>query len=337
MQITIARHRKFSLVCVAACLTAGCATFPRTPAHPSDDPRFSPDVRVEKVGVPNDPVPTLALLPGDQVAVETISSTTSTVSVTIDSGGNLHVPLAGDVSVGALTLGDAERRVKVAMQRYDKFVHVNLRLLAPTGHNATVLGAVAAPGVIPVAAGARLSDVLLRAGGELISQVNGQMVSGSDMQRATLVRAGRALPVDFRKALAGNLLHNVFIHAGDHINVPPQQGNNVIVLGAAGGAVFQWAPGMRLTEALARAGGVPPAGDKSDIRVIRGPLEAPRVYQSSLREIVDGESHDVELYAGDILWVEEHWIEDFGEIMQVLGPVIGIGFSVSTLAVALAR
>ena len=36
-------------------------------------------------------------------------------------------------------------------------------------------------------------------------------------------------------------------------------------------------------------------GDKNDVRVIRGPMEAPRVYQSSLRDIVDGESYDVEI------------------------------------------
>lgn len=318
-----------------AVLTTGCATFPRTPAHPYDDPRFKESVRAQRPGIPDDSPPPLVLLPGDQVDVETVSTTTSQVSLLVDGKGALHVPLAGDVEVAGMTLGEAEKKIKAAMQRYDKYVHVNLRVGALSGHNATVLGAITTPGVVNLPPGARVSDVILLAGGEVKTLINAQMVSGSDMEEATLVRKGKTLPIDFSRALMGDPLHNVYVHAGDHIYVPPQQGDNIFVLGIVGGTVFQWTPGMRLTEALARAGGVPPSGDKNDIRVIRGPLEAPRVYQSSLRDIVDGETHDVELYPGDIIWVEDHWIEDFGEVMAVLGPLFSSTFSITALIVAL--
>ena len=329
--------RPGALVSLLVGLLSACASFPRTPAHPQDDPRFRPPKRVVPPGIPDDRAAPLVLLPGDKLMVETVSTTTTQISVVIDGLGQVHVPLAGDVEVAGLTMSAAEKRLKTALQRYDKYVHVNLRLEDPTGHTVTVLGAVRTPGVVPLTPGARLSDVLLMAGGELIDAVNGQMVSGSDMVGAELLRDGKPLPVDFRRAMAGDPLHNVFVRAGDHINVPPQKGENIIVLGALGGTVFQWAPGMRLTEALARSGGVPPAGDKNDIRVIRGPLEAPRVYQSSLRDIVDGETHDVELYPGDIVWVEDHWIEDFGEVMAVISPLLNTSFSVAAVMIALNR
>jgi len=324
-----------SVLCLA--VLAGCGSFPRTPPHPYDDPRFRAPKREPRPGLAENVPPSLLLLPGDLVEVETVSTATTTTASKIDATGHVHVPLAGDVRVEGMSLTDAERTIKRALQRYDKYVHVNLRMAEASGHTVTVIGALRQPGVLPLPPGARLSDVLLLAGGELIENFNGQMVSGSDMRGAKLVRDGKTIPIDFRLALQGDPRHNVYLYPGDHVHVPPQSGNNIIVLGAGGGTVFQFAEGMRLTEALARAGGISAAGDKNDIRVVRGPLEAPIVYQSSIQDVVDGEAHDVELYAGDIIWVEDHWIDDFGEVMQVLTPLISTTLATATLYVALER
>lgn len=320
---------------IVGTLLFGCATFPRTPAHPQDDPRFAPTLAQPRGGVPDDRPPRFVLLPGDQIAVQSVSTTTTSVTVALDATGAVHVPLAGDVSISGLSLTEAEAKLKSALQRYDKYIHVNVGLSAASGHTVTVLGAVQTPGVLMLNPGARVGDVLLQAGGVLTTVINGELVSGSDLEAAQLIRDGRPLPIDFRRAMAGDPLHNVFVRAADHIYVPPERGRQIIILGAGGNTVFQWAPGMRLTEALARGGGVPPMGDKNDVRVIRGPMEAPRVYQSSLRDIVDGESYDVEMYPGDIIWVEDHWIEDLGEVMAVISPLVGLTFTFTTLWVAL--
>ena len=58
-------------------------------------------------------------------------------------------------------------------------------------------------------------------------------------------------------------------------------------------------PGMRLSEALARAGGPNDDADEADVRVIRGPLSSPAVYRASLEGLVGGEATDVELAPGD--------------------------------------
>ena len=131
-----------------------------------------------------------------------------------------------------------------------------------------------------------------------------------------------------RKALEGDPLHNVFVHAGDHIYVPPSLGTNVTVLGQVGAPqLFPFRAGLRLTQTLALAGGVNVGGDKGDIRVIRGPLDKPPVYQASLRDIVDGESHDVLMQQGDIVFVTDDPIEDIGEVMALISPVLSLGLS----------
>jgi polysaccharide export outer membrane protein len=175
----------------------------------------------------------------------------------------------------------------------------------------------------------------MQAGGTIVNLVNGQMVSGSDLRTARLIREGQQVPVDFEKAMAGDPLHNVYLHPGDQVYIPSERGLTISVMGQINGTVVQWAPGVRLTEVLAMAGGVHVGGDKNDIRIVRGPIDATRVYATSIRDVIDGESHDVELYPGDVIWVTDHWLEDFGEVTGVLAPLVGIAFSASALAIAL--
>jgi polysaccharide export outer membrane protein len=137
--------------------------------------------------------------------------------------------------------------------------------------------------------------------------------------------------------LRGDPLHNVFIHPGDHIYIPPARGGTISVLGmtGSGGTVFPYRNGLRLTEALSLAGGITPGGDRTDIRVIRGPLTQPRIYQTDLKEIVNGDSHDVALHPGDVVYVTDHPLEDFSEVMAAIGPIVSISLAVATLALAL--
>jgi protein involved in polysaccharide export with SLBB domain len=92
-----------------------------------------------------------------------------------------------------------------------------------------------------------------------------------------------------------------------------------------------------LSQALALAGGVTVGADKGDIRVIRGTLAKPRVYTASLSDFVDGDVHDVALQPGDIIFVTDDIIEDIGEVVALISPVLSIGFSSAVLAVTLSN
>ena len=317
-------------------LSTACGGLPLAPRHPLDDKAFAAPLLAKRPGVADDRPPMLVLLPGDRVNIELASAQTTTLTnVLIEPNGTVHLPLAGDVDVRGLGLVAAEAKLKAALQRYDSLIHVTLTIATLDGHKVSVAGAVRTPGVVPLTPAARLADVILLSGGTVTNLVNGQMVSGSDMRNARLIREGRDVPVDFEKAMSGDALHNVYMRAGDQVFVPSERGLTISILGQTNGTVVQWAPGVRLTEALAMSGGVQVGGDKSDIRIVRGPIDATRVYQTSLRDVIDGESHDVELYPGDVVFVTDHWIEDFGEVMSAIGPIISLTFSAAALAVAL--
>lgn len=331
--------RKFcSLLCVLNLLT-GCGGLPKAPAYPTKEDGFSGAGALQRPGLRADRPPPLTLQPGDVLTIDVVSEQPKTwTAVSIDATGRVHLPMVGDVEVGGGSLTEAERKVQAALRKLDRFVEVTIQLSDAKGQRATVLGAVTTQGSIQLVPGARVADLIAGAGGPLRSLLGTVPESYADMDGAVLMRDGKPLPISVTKALEGDPLHNVYVHPGDHLYVPPALGATVSVLGQVGAPhVFLHHAGMRLTQALAISGGVTVGGDKSDIRIIRGKLDAPRVYRASLRAVFNGSSHDVLLQPGDIIFVTDHPIEDLGEVVSLVAPILSLGLTGSVLAVTLNR
>ena len=307
-------------------LVVGCG-FPTPPTLPVVDDGFSEPVDNTPPGLEEDPAQPLRLLPGDIVRIDAFSAeNTNYTGIVVDGTGKLHVPLAGDVSVGGLTLAEAESRVQEAMRALDRVVRVGLSITHYHGHRATVVGAVRTPGRVQLHPGMRLADLLAEAGGILTTAPPagpGSDPQMADLTAAQLMRGGEPLPVSLELALAGDPSHNVFVYPGDHLFVPVTRRNTVVVVGAVNSAgVFPYREGIRLTEAIARAGGLGEAGDRTQIRILRGSLQQPRVYEASLRSIMREGETDVVLAPGDVVYVTEEWTAHLGEVLARLGPLL---------------
>lgn len=324
-----------SMLALSAC---GGAHLPVTPPEPHAEEGFSTPQATHRPGLPTDTPRALQLQPGDTISVEVISTTTQTYAgLVLDGTGVVHLPLVGDVKVGQLGLTEVETVLAQKLQRFDKLVQVHVQATSYGGQRATVLGAVNGQGSIQLIPGARIADVVALAGGAVsIGGTPSGATVPADLDGAVVQRDGKALPIDFRRALQGERLHNVHVHPGDTIYVPPARGMNISVLGQVGApTVFPWREGMRLTEALAVAGGVTTGGDKNDVRVIRGTLVQPRVYRSSLAELVAGDTHNVVLRPGDVIFVSDHWIEDVTEVVGVVSPLLSTALTATTAAILL--
>jgi len=295
-------------------------------------------------GLAEDPPQPLTLYPGDVLRVTTVSEQTTIMEgLIVDEMGRIHLPLAGDVEVGHLPIGEAEQRVQTELQRFDRFVQATITLAFPAGHRASVLGAVTTPGQVQVTPGLRLADLIALAGGPLSQATQGQSLEGqrplADLAGARLYRNGTALPVSVEAAMRGEPRHNVRVRPGDHLYIPPRILNRVAVLGAVNrGNAYAHRPGLRLTEALSLAGGLTLEGDSRDIHIIRGDFSAPQVYVTSLYDIRDGDSYDVVLEPGDIVYVTDTWIAEVGEVLDRLGPLISMAVTLGlTTAIILAN
>jgi polysaccharide export outer membrane protein len=331
--------RRCTAFLLSIALVSACARNRYTPAPtvPSDDPSFSAPERINPRGLESDPPEALKLFPGDVIRLTAVSARTETFEgLIVDAMGQLHVPLAGDVKVGGLTLAQAEQAVERGLRRYDRFVRANLVISELGGHTAAVVGQAARPGQYEVRPGMRLSDLVALAGGVATSRINQIPTRLGNMDLARLVRSGETVPVSLPLAIQGDPKHNVRIRAGDQLYIPPVTSEIIIVLGEAGQAMpMAYRQGMRLTEALAVAGGFNTIrGDRKDIRIVRGPLREPRIYTANLKALTSGKATDVELAPGDIIYVTKTWYASMGDVLNALAPIIALSQSVATFAVA---
>ena len=304
------------------------SNFKNTPTYPHEDEAFS-EVASSPPGLANDPPPEFVLLPGDTITVRSISNESSEYGgLVVDSEGKVHVPVIGAVHVEGVAPHVAERSIEAKLQKVDRFVRVTVLVTSWGGHNATVIGAVASEGPKPVTPGMRLAELVAAAGGPLRS--GGKETSdgtyAADLENARLMRGGKALPISLAKALAGDPRHNVRIHAGDELFVPPGLGNRIAVLGTVGGggALLTYHSGFRLTEALALAGGVNIDSDYRDIRIVRGPLRNPLFYQYDFGQLIRGKATDVELAPGDVVWVDRHWAARMTDVIDRITPLLAL-------------
>ena len=331
--------RRCTAFLLSITLVTACARnrYPQTPTVPADDPSFAAPERIRPRGLESDPPEALQLLPGDVVQLTTVSAKTERFEgLIVDALGQLHVPLAGDVQVGGLTLAQAEQAVEKGLRRYDRFVRANLIISTPEGHSASVLGQATAPGQYRVRPGMRLADLVADAGGPAIAQVHQVPSLIGNLDLARLVRNGETVPVSIPLAIQGDPKHNIRIRAGDQLYIPPVTSEIIMVLGEVRTPQpMAYREGIRLTEALARAGGTNMArGDRKDIRVVRGPLNEPRVYTTNLKALTMGKATDVELLPGDIVYVTKSWYAATADVLDSLSTIISLANSFAILAVA---
>ena len=331
--------RRCTTLLLSITLAMGCARnhYTQAPTTPRDDPAFSAPEPVVLQGLESDPPEALKLLPGDVVKLTTVSAKTQDFEgLIVDELGMLHVPLAGDIKVGGMTLSQAETAVERGLRQYDRFVRANLVITRLDGHWAVAVGAVTKPGRIRVRPGLRLADLVAQAGGPLLGQSELVPTLLGDMDLARLVRNGETLPVDVPLAIQGDPKHNINIRPGDQLYVPPVTGRLIMVLGEVNRQTpIAYREGIRLTEALAHAGGlVMSRADRHDIRIIRGPLREPLVYTTNLKALTSGEATDVELAPGDIVYVTKSWYASTADVLNSLSQVLSLANSFAILAVA---
>ena len=305
-------------------LFCGCGPHLATaPTLPGDD-AFSAPTDVQPTGLDNDRPPADVLAPGDIVTLHIVSQTTSVIpGLMVGADGTIPVTLAGHVEVAGLSLADATVKIRTLLQQFDRFANPSLILVRADGRRVAVLGSVAKPGVHPVTPGLRVADVLALSGGPKTTVFNGDVFVDADLEAARIVREGKNVPISLSRALQGDPKHNIHVFPGDFLWIPSLSSKRVSVLGDVQRAgSLRYRAGMRLTEALASAGGTTWEADEADVRIIRGPLSKPRVYTASLEDIVDGRRADIELAPGDVVFVTEHWFATVSEVIRRLTPVL---------------
>ncbi len=312
-------------------LLMGCKhqEFPRPPTYPYEDPAIKSATKAP-VGVDQDFPQPLVLLPGDTITVRTTSTENSEYEgLVVDDEGKVHMPVAGPVAISGLSPHQAERTLEGVLQKYDRFVRVSVLVTGWGGHYATVIGAVVNEGQKVITPNMRVAELLAIAGGPMRNEKDGEISYIADLEGARLMRNNQPVPISVQTAMTGDPRHNVLIHPGDQLFIPAGLGSRIAVLGIVGigGAMVTYRPGIRLTEALALAGGVTINSDFSDVRLVRGPLKKPKVYRYDLWELVSEKRGDVQLYPGDVVFVTEHWAATMQHVLDRMQPILQLALA----------
>ncbi len=244
--------------------------------------------------------------------------------VVVRTDGNITLPLIGDVNVESITVAEATELID---KKYEKYLLEPRSILLPKEINSgsfTIVGKVEDPGVYPIGRKMKLVDAVATAGGFAIGYFRGSTVEMADLQHSYIVRDDELLPVDFVRLInEGDMLHNIPIKPGDYIYIPSARNQEVYVLGAVQSPeAYGYREDMTVSHAIAAARGFVTGSKRNDIRVLRGSLSNPVVYNIDYSKIQSGMQPDFKLRPGDIVYIPHTTLFKWNEIINQILPSI---------------
>ncbi len=283
----------------------GSTTQPSS-TQPSTQPSASQPVASESVDRHLGPY---RVGPGDVLTLTLTTSAqpalTPPVQVRVDRMGEIELPLVGKIKLAGLELEDVERVVQQAhVPKIYKDLVVHAELFAPDNTNVLVTGAVTNPGLVQLKRTQRnLLFAIVGAGGV------SNMASGSVTLRR-IRRPNESVTLDLldpdqlKTALALAPLEH-----GDMVTVQAAVPNTIFVGGLVTAPRPQtYPPGVRMTilQAIAASGGLRTDVTPTEATLIRRMPDGRDVHvKLELDRLVKGKDPNIDLAAGDILWVPE--------------------------------
>lgn len=237
--------------------------------------------------------------PGDTIRIAVLGEEQLTRQVIVDPGGNIALPLAGELKVGGLTPGQAAEMLRTELAKYVKRPDVTVDIVATGRKNVVVAGAVRNPGAYEVDANARLMDAVALAGGSLplanLAKVT--VTRGQDKTTTTYDLATYAETADDAQ--------NPPLQAGDIVTVPemvPVRGEIFVT-----GEVVERGPmplreGMTVRDAIGAAGGLTENADPTNATIKRAgnPASVPL----DVAVAMEGDPRaDLQLNSGDWIFI----------------------------------
>jgi polysaccharide export outer membrane protein len=242
--------------------------------------------------------------PGDKLEIEIIGDAASRNLVTVMPDGKIYYNLLPGIDVWGLTVGEATALLEKALTQYLTAPKVAMQLRSVESNRVWVLGRVANAGVYPMATPITLLDAISMAGGAMSSTASGTTEDLADLEHSFVVRNGQRLPVNFDKLLRnGEMSQNIYLEPDDLIYLPSALSRDLYVLGAVHAPKSVAMQQGTLVAAIADAGGPIKGAQLSQVAIVRGSLDNPRIAIVDYSQIVVGKAPDVMLQPHDIIYV----------------------------------
>lgn len=234
------------------------------------------------------------LATGDVIRITVFQNPDLTLEARVSETGVISYPLLGSVSLGNLTLLQAEKKIADGLKdgNFVKQPQVSILVTQVRGHQVSVLGQVGRPGRFPLElADTKLTDILATAGGIAAGGADTVVLVGR--RNGQPYRVEIDLPGIFGANRRGD---DVVLQNGDVIWV--ERAPVVYMYGEiARPGPLRLERGMSLVQALAGAGGITQRGTARGLKVHRRDT-------SGNIQILDVQMNDP-LRADDVVYVRE--------------------------------
>jgi polysaccharide biosynthesis/export protein len=237
--------------------------------------------------------------------------------------GYISLNLAGPIKIGGLTIRDATKYIELKLSKFIRNPKVAIAPVRIQSANFTILGKVKGPNRYVLSNNARITDAIAMAGGLATGIFNGDSVEIANLRDSYLMREGRILPIDFRKALyEGDMLNNIPMMNGDYIYIPSNLNTAVYVLGAVNKpSVIGYKKDLSILKALTFAGGMTVEHSERAL-IIRGGVVNPKVYQVNIDDILAGDGLDFALRPNDVIYIPKGYLSQYNDAVRKIVPTI---------------
>jgi polysaccharide export outer membrane protein len=233
--------------------------------------------------------------PGDVVKISVYGNPDLATETEVSQGGNISFPLVGEVAVGGLTRGEAERAISESLGKggFVPNAYVNMLISQYRSQQVSVVGEVNKPGNYAINKASSVTELIAMAGGITSKGSSVIAIIRKDGKGGTVRQE-----VDVRKLFAGSDAANVRIRQDDVIYVPSMPVFYIYGEVRQPGS-YPIAPDMTVRQALSVGGGLTVRGTERGLRLDRKDKDG---------KILSRRPHlDDKLRPDDVLQVAESW------------------------------
>lgn len=289
--------------------------------HSDPDPDHEAKVRAELERIEAENNEVYRINAGDKLDIRVYGHDDISVTTTVSPDGCIGMLFLGQVEVSGRTIAEARDAIEAGLAPYVKHPVVGVTVNEVSSETVTISGAAARPGLYNISGTSRLADIYAQAGGSAERLFNGVDVDVADLEHSILVRKGKFLPVDFRKAIEqGDTLHNVRLRKDDYIFIAQRMESSITICGEVKNPHRRlYEPGMGIIEALTTAGWMLES-HWSHVIIIRNGIVNPKMYKVNVDGILAGKCRNVRVQANDIIYVPKDNAAEYNVFIRKLLP-----------------
>jgi polysaccharide biosynthesis/export protein len=270
--------------------------------------------------------PSLRISFGDLIQVTVFDNDDLSGSLRVNSNGEVVLPLGGAVRVKGLTAADAGTAIEKQLKESGVLLdpHVSVLIVEYQSQGVTVTGEVRTPGVYPLLGNRSVLDMIAMAGG--LNENAGKVASVFHRDSPSDVRQVKLnVSVQTPESIADG---DFELLPGDTISV--SRSGVVYVMGDVGrpgGFLVEHNDRLTVLQALALAQGANQTASLGATELMRKTENGRLQYGLDLKKVLKGESPDVLLADGDILYVPVSYKKVYS--LRALEAIISVGTGVA--------